>query len=115
MTETPKFIQGVFTFRGAGFSEPVPLTPAAVHSVPFDKRAQLIYFRAGNTTDELICLSLLRDDETLRLFPVGAKSSMHVQLAIVEDIDPDSRLELRISASAGLSGHVFVDMGLMEL
>lgn len=115
MNETPQFIQGLFTFRGAGLGKPAPLEPAALHKVPFDKRAQLIYLRAGNPTGELVCLTLLRGKEPMRLFPVGAKSSLHVQLAIVEDIDPESELELCIQAPEGLQGSVLVDMGLMEI
>jgi hypothetical protein len=115
MTETPKFIQGVFKFRGAGLEKPLPLQPAAKHRVSFDKRAQLIYLRAGNATSELICLTLLRGKEPMRYFPLGAKSSIHVQLAIVEDIDPESDLELCVSAPEELTGSVVVDMGLMEI
>jgi hypothetical protein len=115
MTETPHFIQGVFKFRGAGLEKPAPLEPAAKHKVAFDKRAQLIYLRAGNPTGELISLSLLRDKKVMRLFPVGAKDSIHVQLAIVEDIDPESDLELCVAAPEGMVGQVVVDMGLMEI
>ena len=42
MAETPKFIQGVYSFRGAGLERAVPLQPAATHKVPFDKRAHFL-------------------------------------------------------------------------
>ena len=113
--ETSKFIQGVFGFSGAGLGQAVPLSPAIKYAVPFDKRTQLIYLRAGNATSELICLTLLRGKEPMRYFPLGAKSSIHVQLAIVEDIDPESDLELCVSAPEELTGSVVVDMGLMEI
>lgn len=115
MNETPQFIQGVFEYRGAGLAKPAALEPAAKHKVPFDKRAQLIYLRAGNPTTELVCLTLLRGKQPMRFFPVGAKSSLHVQLAIVEDIDPESELELCIQAPEGLRAQIVVDMGLMEI
>jgi hypothetical protein len=115
MTETPKFIQGFFKFRGAGLEKPLPLEPAAKHRVSFDKRAQLIYLRAGNDSAELVCLTLLRGKQPMRYFPIGAKSAIHVQLAIVEDIDPESELELCLGAPEGLAGSVVVDMGLMEI
>jgi len=115
MNETPQFIQGVFGFRGAGLTKPAALEPPARHKVPFDKRAQLIYLRAGNPTDELVCLTLMRGKQPMRLFPIGAKSSLHVQLAIVEDIDPESELELCIQAPEELQGSLVVDMGLMEI
>lgn len=115
MNETPQFIQGVFKFRGAGLERAVSLEPAAKHKVAFDKRAQLIYLRAGNDTAEVVYLSLLRGKQPMRLFPIGAKSAIHVQLAIIEDIDPDSELELCLGAPEGLQGRVVVDMGLMEI
>ena|SRR5438477_271838 len=115
MSETPKFIQGVYSFRGAGLDQAAPLQPAATYQVPFDKRAQLVYLRAGNSTDEMIVVSLKRGKDTLRLFPIGAKGSVHVPLAILEDIDPDSQLELCVGAKEGLAGLVVIDMGLVEV
>ncbi|HWA71566.1 MAG TPA: molybdopterin oxidoreductase [Polyangiaceae bacterium] len=115
MAETPRFIQGVYSFRGAGLANPVVLRPAATHRVPFDKRAQLIYLRAGNASGEMIYVSLNRGERSVRLFPIGARSAIHVQLAIVEDIDPDSTLELRVGAPEGLDGTVVIDMGLVEI
>ncbi len=45
---TPKFIQGIFPFTGAGYTAPVPLGGPG-YTVPPDKRCQTIYLRAGNT------------------------------------------------------------------
>ena len=115
MSESPKFIQGVFTFRGLGLGQPVPLKAPATYKTPFDKRAQLIYLRAGNSTSELIYLVLNRDSKAIRLFPVGAKDAIHVPLSIVEDIDPDSALELCVGAPEGLDGSIVIDMGLLEI
>jgi hypothetical protein len=115
MSESPKFIQGVFTFRGAGLGQPVPLRPPAKYKVPFDKRAQLIYLRVGNSTPELIYLALNRDEKSIRLFPVGAKEAIHVPLSIVEDIDPESELELCVGAPEGSDGSIVIDMGLLEI
>ncbi|HTQ08275.1 MAG TPA: molybdopterin oxidoreductase [Polyangiaceae bacterium] len=115
MTETPRFIQGVYGFHGSGLKEPRPLTPAASYRVPFDKRAQLIYLRAGNSTDEMVYLALFRGKKPFRYFPIAAKGAVHVQLAIVEDIDPESELELMVGAPAGLEGAVMVDLGLLEI
>jgi hypothetical protein len=115
MSETPRFIQGVYGFRGLGLAEPVPLEPAITYKVPFDKRAQPIYLRAGNSTGEMVYLALLKGRKPFRFFPIGAKDAIHVQLAIVEDIDPESELELRIGAPNGVEGTVLVDLGLLEL
>ena len=108
----PAFIQGIFAFTGGGYDAPVTLTS---YTVPADKRAQLIYIRAGNSTAELICLSMLRDGAMMRLFPVGAKAADHVSLAVVEDIHPDTRLEVAVAAPAGVSGVVILDVGLVEI
>jgi hypothetical protein len=115
MIETPKFVQGVFVYKGRGLSESVPLTPTARYKVSFDKRAQLIYLRAGNSVDSMIYLALYKSDKPMRFFPIGAKGAIHVQLAIVEDIDPESELELRVGAPDGVEGVVLVDLGLLEL
>ena len=69
MAETPKFVQGVYLFHGAGLERAVPLQPAATHKVPFDKRAQLVYLRAGNSSSELIYLALKQSGKMIRLFP----------------------------------------------
>ena len=115
MNETPKFIQGVFTFRGAGLTRPAPLAPAATYKVPYDRRAQLIYLRAGNASSELVYLALNRGGKSMRLFPVGAKEAIHVPLSIVEDVDPESELELCIGAPEGLDGAIVIDMGVLEI
>jgi len=115
MNEKPRFIQGVYRFKGGGLEHPVPLTPSVAYKVPFDKRAQLVYLRAGNSSSELIYLALLRGKKPLRYFPIGAKAALHVQLAIVEDIDPESELELTVGAAEGLEGMVLIDLGLLEI
>jgi hypothetical protein len=115
MTETPRFIQGVYGFRGAGLGRPRPLEPAATYKVPFDKRAQLIYLRAGNSADQMIYLALLREKKPFRYFPIAAKGAIHVQLAIVEDIDPETELELVLGAPEGLEGSLLVDLGILEI
>jgi hypothetical protein len=111
----PRFIQGVFEFEGAGLTTPVRLSPAAAYKVPADKRAQIIYMRAGNPIDELIYLTLLRDGQPMRYFPVGARQSVHVPLAVTEDVFPESQLELTLAAPKGKAGMVVVDLGLLEV
>ncbi len=115
MEARPKFVQGIFPFHGTGLAEPALLGAEAVYSVPPDRRSQLIYFRAGNSTAELICLTLFRDGKLMRHFPIGAKADSHVSLAVVEDLEPDTRLEVHVSAPAGVSGAVVLDLGLLEV
>ncbi len=115
ISSTPRIITGVFGFTGAGLTQPVPLDAATTYTVPADHRAQLIYLRAGNSTDALVALVLLRDGVPMRVFPIGAKAAQHVPLAVVEDLTPDSVLTLHVAAPEGVSGHVVLDMGLMEV
>jgi hypothetical protein len=109
-----QFIQGVFGFEGAGLNEPVRLNNAT-YKVPPDRRAQIIYVRAGNSTDELIYLSLLRDGKPMRLFPIGARQSIHVPLAVTEDVVPESQLDVALAAPKGAAGVVVLDLGLLEV
>jgi hypothetical protein len=112
MSPTPRFIQGVFSFEGKGLDAPYPLDVR--YAVPADKRSQLIYLRGGNSADALVYLVLTRDDKPMRYFPIGAKASLHVPLAVVEDIFPESRLGVLIAAPRGTSGTVVIDFGILE-
>jgi assimilatory nitrate reductase catalytic subunit len=111
----PRFLQGVFPFTGAGYETPSLLDPALSYIVPADKRAQLIYLRAGNSLDAMIFVSLIKDGKTMRIFPVAAKGATHVPLAVVEDIEPETRIEIFLGAPAGLAGTAVVDIGLVEI
>ena len=110
----PKFIQGVMSFAGAGYIKPVPLE-GAHFVVAADRRAQPLYFRGGNSSAEMITVALMRDGKLMRYFPIGAKGAVHVQLAVVEDLQPETKLELMILASEGSSGTLIVDLGLVEI
>jgi assimilatory nitrate reductase catalytic subunit len=115
MEAVPKFLQGVFTFEGKGLDKSSLLNSTMVYMVPADKRAQLIYFRSGNSSSELVCLSIYRDGKPMRLLPVGAKAASHVSLAVVEDLEPDTKIEVFVSAPVGAAGSVVVDIGLLEI
>lgn len=113
MDPKPAFLQGTFKFKGEGLETPVSLY-GATYAVPENRKAQLVYFRAGQSSDDAINLVLLRDSKTMRLFPLGMKSAMHFPLAIQEYLPPGSQLELQVAAPPGLRGSVFVDLGFME-
>jgi hypothetical protein len=74
-----------------------------------------VYFRGGNSTDELITVVLFRDGTPMRYFPIAAKGATHVALRVVEDLLGDTVLELYVAAPAGVSGTVVVDLGLVEI
>jgi hypothetical protein len=115
MLENPKFLQGLFSFGGSGLESPVPLQPAVSYRVPFDRRAQLVYFRAGNPSGELVYAVLERNGRPMRYFPIGAKAAVHVELAVVEDLEPETELTVRIGAPNGLQSSVLLDVGLVEI
>jgi assimilatory nitrate reductase catalytic subunit len=82
--------------------------------VPDGAVTQTVYFRGGNSLDDLVCVVLLRDGVPMRYFPIGAKSDVHVPLRVVEDIEGGSVVELQIAAPLGVSGTVVVDLGMVE-
>jgi len=114
METTPRIIGGTYEFTGAGLQSPAPLDGLG-YTVPSDKRSQLIYFRGGNSADGLVSISLVRDGKPFRTFPIGAKAAMHVPLAVVEDLFPESNVQVFVAAPAGLSGEVVLDIGLVEI
>ena len=115
MHSTPRFLQGIFPFEGQGVDKPAPLHDTLTYTVPLGITTQPLYFRGGNSTDELVTVVLVRDGAPMRYFPVGARGSVHVALAVVEDLEEDSVLELHLAAPEGVSGTVVVDLGLVEV
>jgi assimilatory nitrate reductase catalytic subunit len=110
----PRFLQGVFPFAGRGFFDLGPLNDALCYQVPPGKSAAVIYFRAGNLSDDLLYLALSVNGQPVRYFPVGPKADFHVPLSIVESHPAGSRIEICLAAPRGLTGSVVVDIGIME-
>jgi hypothetical protein len=115
MISKPTFLQGIHPFEGAGIDKPVLLHPDLTYTVPPGVTTQPLYFRGGNSTDELITVVLVRDGVPMRLFPIGARAAEHVALAVVEDLPDGTVLELHLAAREGLTGTVVVDLGLVEV
>ena len=115
MFEKHVFIQGLFACEGRGLASPVPFHPPVTYSVPADKRAQTIYFRAGNPSPEMIYLVLTRGGVPMRYFPVGAKGAIHVPLAVLEDLSPGSTVEILAAAPEGAKSPVLLDIGFVEI
>ena len=57
----------------------------------------------------------MKDGKVFRIFPIGAKASVHVPLAVVEDLFPESKVEVFVAAPEGVGGHVVLDIGLIEI
>ena len=114
-TATSRFLQGVFPFVGRGISELGLLNDALRYQVPTGKSAEVLYFRAGNVSEDLIYLVLSANDTPIRYFPVGPKADVHVPLAITESHAEGTRLEVGFAAPRGLSGTVVIDVGIVEV
>jgi assimilatory nitrate reductase catalytic subunit len=114
MISKPTFLQGIYAFEGAGTDKPVLLAEGLTYTVPAGVVTQPLYFRGGNSTDELVTVVLVRDGVPMRYFPIGAKGDVHVPLRVVEDIDGGSVIELHLVAPTGLQGTVVVDLGTVE-
>jgi assimilatory nitrate reductase catalytic subunit len=112
---TPRFLQAVRSFVGKGLDDYASFDPPLTYRVPEGSGAQCVYFRGGNSTDELVCVVLTKDDQPFRLFPIGAKGSVHVPLRITEQLLNDTTLEVHVSAPAGVAGSVVIDLGILEL
>ena len=115
MHSTPRFLQGIFPFEGQGVDKPVPVHDSLTYTVPMGITTQPLYFRGGNSTDELVTVVLVRDGAPMRYFPIGAKADTHVSLRVVEDLADGTTLELHLAAPDALTGTVVVDLGLVEV
>lgn len=114
MLSTNVFRQGIAHLTGQGLDTMQELDQTFSHHVPDGTVCQPLYFRGGNTSDELALVVLYRDGEPMRWFPIGAKSSVHIALRVVEDVPGGSLLELRASAPAGTEVDLVLDLGLVE-
>jgi assimilatory nitrate reductase catalytic subunit len=112
---TPRFLQGIYPFEGGGVDKPALLHPELAYTVPPGITTQPLYFRGGNASDELVVVVLMRDGRPMRYFPIGAKADTHVPLAVVEDLEEGTVLELHLAAPEGLAGTTVVDLGLVEV
>ncbi len=114
MASRPRFLQGIYSFEGRGLDQPFLLHPELIYRVPRDTEAQFVYFRGGNSSDELVTVVVMRDGRPMRMFPLGAKSGASMPLRIVEDLLGQKRLEVHLAAPR-VSSQVVIDIGLVEV
>jgi assimilatory nitrate reductase catalytic subunit len=110
-----RLLQGIFAFEGRGLEQPSLLDRSLMYTVPAGNEAQFVYFRGGNATLELVCAIVMRDGEPMRYFPIGARAGTHVALRVVEDLLAETEIAIHLAAPAGASGHVVIDVGLVEI
>ena len=111
----PRFLQGVFPFAGRGMFSAIPLDDTLSYIVPSGKMAEVVYFRAGNLSDDLIYMALWADDKAIRYFPIGPKADIHVPLAIVDPHPAGTHLQIGFAAPHGLTGTIILDVGIVEI
>ena len=114
-SSVPRFLQGVFAFEGQGLDAPFLLDESLRYTVPPGASTQPVYFRGGNSTDEMVYVALVRDGAPMRYFPLGAKGSTHVSLRVVEDLQSDTVLEVFVAAPKAVTGTLIIDAGLVEV
>ena len=114
-SSTPRFLQGVLTFEGLGLDTPFRLDPALTYTVPPGSSAQPVYFRGGNSSTEMVYVTLVRDGTAMRYFPIAAQGATHVSLRVVEDLLSDTVIEVFAAAPAGIVGSLVIDIGLVEI
>jgi assimilatory nitrate reductase catalytic subunit len=115
MHTTSQFLQGIYSFEGQGLHKPVPIDPALTYTVPRGVTSQALYFRGGNSTEEMITIVLVRDGQPMRYFPIGARDGTHMPLRVVEDLISHTQIELYVAAPEGCVGTVVIDLGLVEV
>jgi hypothetical protein len=108
-------MQGTFDFTGKGLETPYLLDGSLSYVVPPGATAQPVYFRGGNSIDDMITVVLFRDGKPMRYFPIGAKSAVNVPLRVLEDLLADTVIEIFIAAPNGVNGTAVVDLGLVEI
>ncbi len=68
--------------------------------------------RAGNTTEGMVNITVLKDGKAMRYVPVAAKSAIHVPLAIVDELRPGTEISIAVAAKA--PGKLILDVGVLE-
>ena len=108
---TPRILTGMYAFDGRGYDTPVAL--GVTYSVPGDRRAQMIYFRAGSSASEMVAVVLTRDGTPMRVFPIGAKGAVHIPVVVY--LAPVTTRQGLSAARAGAGGTLALDVGMVEI
>jgi hypothetical protein len=108
---TTVLLQTITDIEAEGIDSPQHLN--LTYSVSQGCTAGVQYARAGNTTDGMINITMLKDGKAMRYVPVAAGGAMHVPLAIVDEPQPGT--EISIAAAAERSGKLILDVGILEV
>ena len=111
MSYTTVLLQKITECEGKGLDSPSPL--GLEYTVPQACTAGLQYVRLGTTSKGMVNVTVLRDGKTMRYFPVAAGDAMHVQLAIVDQLQPGEHVE--VNAAGEETGTLILDIGILEV
>ncbi|HET7480420.1 MAG TPA: hypothetical protein VFJ72_12990 [Rubrobacteraceae bacterium] len=111
MAYTTVLLQTITKIEGEGLDSPKALNLTYV--VPQGCTAGVQYMRAGSTVTGMTNITLLKNGKVMRYIPVAAGSTVHVPLAIVDDLRPGTGIEV-VAAAEG-SGTLILDIGILEV
>lgn len=111
MAYTTVLLQKIVELEGKGLASPEPLD--LEYTVPQGCTAGLQYVRLGTTSTDMVNVTVLRDGKTMRYFPVAAGDAIHVQLAIVDQLQPGEHVE--VTAGGEGAGTLILDIGILEV
>lgn len=111
MAYTTVLLQTITKIEGEGLDSPQPLN--LTYTVPQGCTAGVQYVRAGSTVTGMANVTLLKKGKVMRYFPISAGGTVHVPLAIVDDLTPGTEVEV-VAACEG-SGTLILDIGILEV
>jgi len=108
---TTVLLQTISEIEGEGLHAPQPLNLS--YTVPQGCSAGVQYVRAGSTVTGMTNVTLLKNGKVMRYVPVAAGGVIHVPLAIVDDLQTGTEIEV-VAAAEG-SGTLILDIGVLEV
>ena len=111
MAYTTVLLQTITEIGGEGLNSPEDL--GLSYTVPQGCTAGVQYVRAGNIAVGMANVTLLRNGKAMRYFPVPAGGSVHVPLAIVDELEPGSGIT--VTAAGEGPGTLILDVGILEV
>lgn len=111
MAYTTVLLQTISEIEGEGLHAPQPLNLS--YTVPQGCSAGVQYVRSGSTVTGMTNVTLLKNGKVMRYVPVAAGGVIHVPLAIVDDLQTGTEIE--VVAVAEGSGTLILDIGVLEV
>ncbi len=114
METTPHFLNGVHSFSGSGLETATPLAGLR-YAVPSAKRAQLIYFRGGNSSAEMVAVQPGARRQADAHLPDRRQGRGPRAAGGGRGPAPGQRGRGVRGGPGGLSGQIVLDIGFLEI